>query len=74
MLLHIIINLCNLGVSLYLAFTLTQRFESSEADPARDGKYNLHLSLIIAGALASSFTGKYVSNYIFMKINQRVHR
>ena len=43
-------------------------------DPVRDRKYNLYLSLIIIGALVSSFAGKYISNYVFMRINQRVHR
>ena len=73
-LLHVIINLCNLGVSLYLAFTLTQKFVSVDEDPARDRKYNLYLTLIIIGALVSSFAGKYISNFVFMRINQRVHR
>ena len=63
-----------MGVSLYLAFTLTQKFVSDESDPFRDRKYNLYLSLIIIGALVSSFIGKYISNYVFMGINQRVHR
>jgi ABC-type multidrug transport system fused ATPase/permease subunit len=47
---------------------------SDEPDPSRDRKYNLYLSLIIIGALVSSFIGKYISNYVFMGINQRVHR
>ena len=47
---------------------------SDVPDPVRDRKYNLYLSLIIIGALVSSFAGKYISNYVFMRINQRVHR
>ena len=70
---HIVINLCNLAVSLYLAFTLTERFVADQNHPFDDHKYNLQLSLIIIGALLSSFIGKYISNYIFMKINHKVH-
>jgi ABC-type multidrug transport system fused ATPase/permease subunit len=73
-LMHVVINLCNLAVSLYLAFTLTERFVATGEDADHDRKYNIQLSLIIVGALASSFIGKYVSNYIFMQINHSVHR
>jgi ABC-type multidrug transport system fused ATPase/permease subunit len=72
-LLHIIINACNLAVSLYLALTLTERFVAADEDPAQDRQYNYYLSLIIIGALVSTFIGKYASNYVFMRINRRVH-
>ena len=73
-LVHMVINGCSVAVSLYLAFTLTQRFsEQPENVGARDKEYNLFLSLIILVALLSSFGGKYISNKIFMIINRRIH-
>lgn len=71
--LHIVINACNLAVSLYLALTLTERFVAADEDPERDREYNYYLCLIIIGALVSTFIGKYTSNLVFMRINRTVH-
>ena len=75
---HILINLCTLAVSLFLAFTLTKRFTSdetlSEAEKSsRSATYNIILITIISFALLSSFAGKFLSNKIFMGINRRLH-
>lgn len=72
-LLHVVINACNMAVSLYLAFTLTNRFSEGPGTEQDTLKYNLYLSLIIVAALISSFIGKYFSNYIFMRICNRMH-
>lgn len=76
--LHIVINLCTLAVSLFLAFSLTKRFSSDESlsDGERVGQnktYNAILVSIITFAILSSFVGKFFSNKIFMGINRRLH-
>ena len=76
--LHIIINLCTLSVSFFLAFTLTSKFANDETlseDQKNDRNrlYNVILIAIILFALISSFIGKFFSNQIFMGINRRVH-
>ena len=76
--LHIIINLCTLSVSLFLAFSLTKKFTSDEALTADEQKsrnltYNIVLISIISFALLSSFVGKFLSNKIFMGINRSLH-
>jgi len=76
--LHIVINLCTLAVSLFLAFTLTKRFTNDESlsleqKASRNMTYNIVLISIISFALLSSFVGKFLSNKIFMGINRRLH-
>ena len=76
--LHLIINLCNLAVSLFLAFSLTSMFTDGENHTEEERKdqtywYNVGLSSIIVFALLSSFVGKFLSNKIFMGINRRLH-
>ena len=76
--LHLIINLCNLAVSLFLAFSLTQMFTDGANHTEEERKdqtywYNVGLSSIIVFALLSSFVGKFLSNKIFMGINRRLH-
>ena len=75
---HLVINLCTLGVSLFLAFSLTQKFSNDEKlspqeEQSEDMKYNVVLVSIITFALFSSFVGKFLSNKIFMGINRRLH-
>ena len=75
---HIVINLCTLAVSLFLAFTLTKQFTSDqsltlEQKRSRNVTYNVVLISIILFALLSSFVGKFLSNRIFMGINRRLH-
>jgi ABC-type bacteriocin/lantibiotic exporter with double-glycine peptidase domain len=72
-LMHIVINAANLAVSLYLALTLTERFVAADEDAERDREYDYYLSLIIIFALISTFIGKYASNFIFIRINRKVH-
>lgn len=57
---HFIINLNNMAVGLYLAFTLTTSFSATESP----GSYNLILTLIMISSIATSFFGKYLSNKI----------
>ena len=76
--LHLIINLCNLAVSLFLAFSLTEMLHHGESVSEAEKKdqtlrYNVVLSSIIVFALLSSFVGKFLSNRIFMGINRRLH-
>ena len=76
--LHVVINLCTTGVSLYLSFALTQRFTSDasmdeEEKSENEHRYNTVLASIIGMALLTSFIGKYVSTNIFMSINKRIH-
>ena len=78
--LHTIINMCTMGVSLYLAFELTQRFSNEDEEGATnatpvhsDSFYNIILILIIILALMTSFIGKFISNKIFIGINKRLH-
>ena len=76
--LHIVINLCSLAVSLFLAFTLTEKFTTDESlTPSekqnRELTYNVVLISIISFALLSSFAGKFLSNKIFMSINRKLH-
>jgi len=76
--LHIVINLCSLAVSLFLAFTLTEKFTTDESLTASEKKnreltYNVVLISIISFALLSSFAGKFLSNKIFMSINRKLH-
>ena len=76
---HIVINVCTLAVSLFLAFSLTKRFSESEDSltenerAQRDRYYNIVLTSLILFALLSSFIGKFLSNRIFMGINRRLH-
>ena len=75
---HLIINLCNLAVSLFLAFSLTEMLhhgESVSEAEKRDQtfRYNVVLSSIIVFALLSSFVGKFLSIKLFMGINRRLH-
>ena len=76
--LHIVINLCTLSVSLFLAFSLTKKFTNNEElsvdeKKSRNLTYNVVLISIITFALLSSFVGKFLSNKIFMGINRRLH-
>ena len=61
LLLHIFINLNAIGVSLYLAFTLSKNFSSNaeidEGDEIDGTKYNLTLISIMISALITSFVG-----------------
>lgn len=52
-----IINLNNMAVGLYLAFTLTSSLLHTESPHY----YNLILSLIMICSIATSFFGKYLS-------------
>ena len=75
---HIIINLCNLAVSLFLAFSLTEMLHSGESVSEAEKKdqnfrYNLVLSSIIVFALLSSFVGKFLSSKIFLGLSRRLH-
>ena len=75
---HLIINLCTLSVSLFLAFSLTHKFTNDDAlsveeKASRNVEYNIILITIILFALISSFIGKFISNKIFMSINRRLH-
>ena len=76
--LHVVINLCTLSVSFFLAFTLTQKFTNDEQltvaeKQSRTVTYNVILISIILFALLSSFMGKFISNRIFMSINRKLH-
>lgn len=76
--LHVVINLCTLSVSLFLAFSLTQQFTNDDtldasAKKSRNLTYNIVLISIILFALLSSFIGKFLSNKIFMGISRRLH-
>jgi ABC-type sugar transport system permease subunit len=57
---HFVINLNNMAVGLYLAFTLTSSTSATES-PA---SYNIILSLIMISSVATSFFVKYLSNKI----------
>ena len=75
---HLIVNLCNLAVSLFLAFSLTEMLhhgESVSEAEKRDQtfRYNVVLSSLIVFALLSSFVGKYISVKLFIGINRRLH-
>lgn len=75
---HAIINGATMAVSLYLAFSLTQRFTwaeglSEEDKAAAARQYNLVLMGIIALALGSAFIGKWISVKVFMTISKRLH-
>ena len=75
---HVVINICTLGVSLFLAFSLTKRFSDDDSLGAserqsRDRRYNVVLTSLILFALISSFIGKFFSNRIFMGINRSLH-
>ena len=78
-LLHVFINLCTMGVSLYLSYALTLRFNSSqegldEAEKRKlEAEYDMALLSIISISLFASFIGKWISNMIFMRINKRLH-
>ena len=76
--LHVIINLCTISVSFFLAFSLTKQLTSDadlsiEEKRSRNITYDVVLMSIISGALLSSFVGKFFSNKIFMSINKRLH-
>jgi len=77
--LHFVINICTMGVSMYLSYALTYRFQHDDEEltvdekEKRDLEYNISLLTIISVALLASFVGKYISNFIFMKINRRLH-
>lgn len=76
--LHVVINLCTLAVSLFLAFSLTKRLTNedslSDKEQAKQNmEYNVVLISIISFALLSSFVGKFLSNKIFMGINRKLH-
>ncbi len=57
---HFIININNMAVGLYLAFTLTSSFSATESSSS----YNLILTLIMISSITTSFFGKYLSNKI----------
>jgi ABC-type multidrug transport system fused ATPase/permease subunit len=81
--LSILINLCTIAVSMYLAFTLSHKFHaetkliSAEELTAEKleayGHDNKVLFCIVLLSLTSSFVGKYLSNKIFMSINKNLH-
>ena len=71
--LHIIINCCSIAVSLYLAFTLTHRFNDTDEFDEPDSNYNFILIAIIVVSLLSSFLGKLISIRLFMRIYNRLH-
>ena len=76
--LHVLMNLCSLAVSLFLAFSLTSKFTTDESLTAtekysRTVTYNVVLISIISFSLLSSFAGKFLSNKIFMSINRKLH-
>ena len=67
-----------MAVSLFLAFSLTNKFcetdaLSSEETARRQLQYNLILAGIIFAALGSAFIGKWISVKIFMAIDKRLH-
>lgn len=78
-LISVLINLCTLSVSLYLAFTLSHRFKATNGIPAANSEDsegthdNGILLLIVVLSLTFSFAGKYLSNKIFMQISRGVH-
>ena len=74
---HLVINLCTIGVSLYLSFALTSMFSSTKDEDGNQGaerKFNITLITFITFALLMAFIGKFISNTIFMSINQRIHK
>ena len=78
--LHIIINLCTIGVSIYLSYFLTHKFGTSDGDLEAQGdggflgRYNLVLVLIIGTAILSALVGKAISVRLFTTISKRLHR
>ena len=78
--LHIFINLCAIGVSLYLSYFLTHKFGTSDGDQEAQsdggfiGHYNLVLGLIIGTAIMSALVGKAISVRLFTTISKRLHR
>lgn len=75
---HVLINLNNIAVSAYLAYTLSHRM-STLGGEFDESKYDLILLSIMLSAVITSFLGKYFSNLIvrshlsndiqFMQIN-----
>ena len=69
--LHILINLCTVGVSLYLSFFLTHKFGTSDDGLSATGggsflgNYSLMLGLIIGTAFVSALVGKAISVRLF---------
>ena len=81
-LMSILINLCSVAVSLYLAFTLSHKFVNTKEGKVHvgtDGKThvasehhhhnNWVLTGIIVASLLSSFAGKFLSSRIFIRIS-----
>ena len=60
---HVLINLNNIAVSAYLAYTLSHRM-SNAGEEIEESKYNLILVSIMLSAIITSFLGKYFSNLI----------
>ena len=69
--LHILINFCAVGVSLYLSFFLTHKFGTNDdgleaqGDGSFLGHYSLVLGLIIGTAFVSALVGKAISVRLF---------
>jgi ABC-type sugar transport system permease subunit len=61
---HLIINLNSISVGLYLAFTLSNRFNEDGSDQTQSSWYNIILSLIMISSIVTTFLGKYLSNKI----------
>jgi len=78
-LLHGLINMNAMAVSLFLAFTLSQKFtRESSADESEvllvdSSLYSMVLLVIMASAILTSFLGKCISNKIFMRIALNIH-
>ena len=62
---HLFINLASLLVGLYLAFVIR--------NPEPTPYFSLTLVSIMLFAVTASFGGKYLSNRVFLGINQRIH-
>lgn len=69
-----IINLNAIGVSLFLAYTLSRKLSTTdEYDNLNQESYNVILVLIMLSSIVTTFVGKYISNQYFMGINKRLH-
>ena len=79
LILHILINLCMVGVSLYLSYFLNHKFGTDDdyLEAQGDGgflsHYSLVLFLIIGTAFFSAIVGKAISVHLFNLIYVRVH-
>ena len=68
---HLLINLNALGVSGYLAYTLSHRLSTQEEIDEKS--YDIVLALIMVSAILTSFIGKYLCNLIVSFLSTQSH-